>query len=410
MRRVDAVTDFSRGEAAARAGIDEDTLDELVKLQVVKPGDGDRFSEGAVRQLGLVGTLVAGGIPAAAIAGELESGRFSLDFLDNPSFGTFTALSALTFEDVARERGLPLEVLLAVREAIGAAIARPTDRVSEVELEIVPSLEAQLASGYPSDAVERLVRILGDSLRRYVLAGAEAFRGYVIAPVGDASGEEIGAAAAAASERMSGPIENALVAMYQAQLRHAYTSNMVDGITAQLAASGIVPSNERPPAMCFLDITGFTRLTSERGDKAAADLADTLGRLVTRVSVAHGGRPVKWLGDGVMFHFRDPGSGVVAALAMAAEVPRMGLPPAHVGLHAGPIVFQDGDYYGSTVNLASRIADYARPGEVLVSRAVVEASTDQPVEFAAVGNVELKGALGPMELFAARTRGEARSG
>ena len=45
-RRVDAVTDFSRGEAAARAGIDQDTLDELVKLEIVQPGDGDRFSAG----------------------------------------------------------------------------------------------------------------------------------------------------------------------------------------------------------------------------------------------------------------------------------------------------------------------------------------------------------------------------
>ena len=81
------------------------------------------------------------------------------------------------------------------------------------------------------------------------------------------------------------------------------------------------------------------------------------------------------------------------------------LPPAHVGLHAGPVVFQDGDYYGSTVNLASRIADYARPGEVLVSRAVVDATSDRQVEFTALGEIELKGAAGPMELFAARRGG-----
>jgi adenylate cyclase len=399
------MTDFSRGEAAARAGIDRDTLDEFVSLGIVRPSDGDRFTEGAVRKLGFVGTLAAGGLPPAAIAGVLESGQFSLNFLDNASFGTFTAISALTFEDLAKERDIPVEVLLAIREAIGAAIARPTDRVWEVELDIVPSIEAQLASGFPPDAVERLVRILGDSLRRYALASAESFRRHVIGPVEDASGEEIGAAAAAASERISGPTEDALVAMYRAQLRHAYASTMVDGITATLADAGIVASNERPPAMCFLDITGFTRLTSEHGDKAAADLADGVGRLVMRVSVEHGGRPVKWLGDGVMLHFREPGAGVVAALIMAAEVPRAGLPPAHVGLHAGPVVCQDGDYYGSTVNLASRIADYARPGEVLVSQAVVDASADSETDFIALGHVELKGAAGPMELYVARRRG-----
>src|SRR5207344_2335494 len=119
------------------------------------------------------------------------------------------------------------------------------------------------------------------------------------------------------------------------------------------------------------DLTGYTRFTAERGDKAAAELAETLRRLVQRTSVEHGGRPVKWLGDGVMFHFRDPGPAVVAALEMIDGIATAGLPPAHVGLHAGPVLFQDGDYFGRTVNVASRIAGYARPGEVVVSQAVV---------------------------------------
>ena len=63
------------------------------------------------------------------------------------------------------------------------------------------------------------------------------------------------------------------------------------------------------------------------------------------------------------------GDRVVAALEMVAGVAEAGLPPAHVGLHAGPVIFQEGDYYGQTVNVASRIAEYARPGEVLVAEA-----------------------------------------
>jgi adenylate cyclase len=399
------VTDYSRREAAQRAGIEQETLDELVELGLVAPGDGDRFREGDVRKLGLLASFLAANVPAPVIAAAIRAGDFNLDFLDNPTFGLFTALSGQTFEGVAAEQQVPVEVLLAIRESIGSAVATPGTQMQEEELRIVPSIEAMLASGYTPDAVERLVRILGDSLRRYVLANAESFRRYVIEPIGPASGQEINAVAEAASVRISGPMEEALVAMYRAQLRNAYTSNIVQSVTAFLAASGMVVSQDLPPAMCFLDITGFTRLTSERGDSAAADLVDVLGRLVTRVSVEHGGRPVKWLGDGVMFHFREPGPGVVAALTMANEVPRAGLPPAHVGLHAGPVVFQDGDYYGSTVNLASRIADYARPGEVLVSRSVVDATPDGLIDFAALGQIELKGAAGPMELFVARRRG-----
>jgi adenylate cyclase len=154
--------------------------------------------------------------------------------------------------------------------------------------------------------------------------------------------------------------------------------------------------------MCFLDITGYSRLTDERGDQAAAELADRLTRLVQRTSVQHGGRPVKWLGDGVMMWFREPGNGVLAALEMAEGVASSGLPPAHVGLHAGPVLFQDGDYYGQTVNVASRIADYARPGEVLVSQTVVDASREQPVTYTEVGPVELKGISGSFRLHVAR--------
>lgn len=56
------------------------------------------------------------------------------------------------------------------------------------------------------------------------------------------------------------------------------------------------------------------------------------------------------------------------------------------------------------MNLASRIADYARPGEVLVSRAVVDASADYEGDFVALGQVELKGAPGPIELYVAHRR------
>jgi len=157
--------------------------------------------------------------------------------------------------------------------------------------------------------------------------------------------------------------------------------------------------------MCFLDITGFTRLTQEYGDAAAARLAEQLGPIVQRTSVRYGGRPVKWLGDGVMVYFPNPGLGVTAALEMVVSVAEAGLPPAHVGLHAGPVIFQEGDYYGQTVNIASRIADYAQAGEVIVSQEVVDASAGAAVTFREVGPVELKGVSGAMRLHAASRRG-----
>jgi class 3 adenylate cyclase len=189
-----------------------------------------------------------------------------------------------------------------------------------------------------------------------------------------------------------------LVAIYHAQQMHVWSSNIVDGITIALEQAGLHTRDERHPAMCFLDLTGFTQLTEELGDAEAARTIERSNRIVRPISVRHDGRPVKWLGDGVMFHFPDPGAGAIEMVEALAEA---GLPPAHVGLHAGPVVRQEGDYHGQTVNLAARIGEYARPGEVLVSRAVKDASDPELVAFREVGLVGLKGVSGAVDLYTA---------
>jgi adenylate cyclase len=103
-----------------------------------------------------------------------------------------------------------------------------------------------------------------------------------------------------------------------------------------------------------------------------------------------------------MFHFPDPGQGVLAALDMVEGVATHDLPPARVGIQAGPVVFQEGDYFGRTVNVASRIADYARPGEVVVTQDVVDAADGASVSFTEIGDVELKGVSGTLRLHMAR--------
>jgi adenylate cyclase len=180
-----------------------------------------------------------------------------------------------------------------------------------------------------------------------------------------------------------------------------WSGNIVTGIAIALEQAGLHSREERHPAMCFLDLTGFTQLTQEQGDTMAAELIERLNRIVRAISVAHGGRPVKWLGDGVMFHFPEPAGGVTAAVEMVSAVADAGLPPAHVGLHAGPVVLQGGDHYGQTVNLAARIGEFARPGEVLVSRDVVDVCDGTSVRFDEIGPVSLKGVSGLVELYAA---------
>ncbi len=122
--------------------------------------------------------------------------------------------------------------------------------------------------------------------------------------------------------------------------------------------------------------------------------------LVHEAAQPHGGNPVKWLGDGVMFYFADPSSAVLTGLDLVEQTPAAVDVRARVGINAGNVVFREGDYFGRTVNVASRIADYARPGEVLVSGEVKERFGGDGVRFAEIGPVALKGLREELTLYA----------
>jgi class 3 adenylate cyclase len=155
---------------------------------------------------------------------------------------------------------------------------------------------------------------------------------------------------------------------------------------------GIMPKQaRRPPAIAFLDLAGYTALAEERGDQAAAALASDLAGVVQEVAQTQGCRPVKWLGDGVMFHFSDAGTAIRSGLDLIEQTEKAISVPARIGIDAGAVVVQEGDYFGRTVNVAARIADYARPHEVLVSDAARETSGLDGVEFELIGDVPLKG-------------------
>jgi class 3 adenylate cyclase len=165
-----------------------------------------------------------------------------------------------------------------------------------------------------------------------------------------------------------------------------------------------------PEAIAFVNLTGFTRLTEQRGDEAEEEeLAQVLASLVQRAARSHGGRMVKLLGDGAMLYFADPRDAVLCGLDVVERVADLGLPPAHIGLHAGRVIHQDGDYYGRTVNVAARVADRAGPGEVLVTTDVVLALGDG-ASFAEVGPVMLKGLDEPIILYRAELVSSPRSG
>jgi adenylate cyclase len=374
----------------------------LVDLGILAPEDEDRFSSGDVRRVLMAKSLEDAGIALEDVASAIQRGALSLDFLDAPSFERFAHLSAESFQQVSDRTRIPLELLTSLREAVGMALPSPDDRLREDEMAIVPFIELQIAEGFRPAAIERVLRVQGDSTRRIADAEAAWWNSEVMEPAIAADGASEGISNADLTARIAPVMEEAVVAMYHLQQARAWTANIIEGFEELMAKAGIRSRLERLPAICFLDITGYTRLTQEWGDDRAANLASTVERLVQRISVQRGGKTIKWLGDGVMFYFDEPGDGVLAALEMVDGLAGAGLPPAHVGLHAGPVLFQEGDYFGQTVNLSARIADYARPGEVLVSQAAADANRESGIVFGDIGSVELKGVSGTVHLLRAQ--------
>jgi adenylate cyclase len=398
------VSGYTRQEVAQRAGVDPDYVDRLVELGILTPGAGEAFSPGDVLRTRWLQSLERAGVPLEGLAAAVRDGALSFSFLDVGAYDRFAGLSGTTFQELSAQTGIPLELLMVVREAVGFAEPRPEDTVREDELSVVPLIQLQLAKGFRRVIVERWLRVYGDSLRRIAETEAAWWNSEVemaLLASGMTEGEMLQAQADLGSQ-MTPLIDHALLAVYHGQQEHAWSQVFVEHVESALEAAGLHSRLDRPPAMCFLDLTGYTRLTEERGDEAAAELAARLAGLVRRSAQEHDGTPVKWLGDGVMFYFREPGDAVLAAVEMTEVVGRHGLPPAHVGIHAGPVIFQEGDYFGRTVNLAARIAEYARPGEVLVSQEVVDAADAAPVSFVEIGPVELKGVPGTLRLYIAR--------
>jgi class 3 adenylate cyclase len=213
---------------------------------------------------------------------------------------------------------------------------------------------------------------------------------------------EMREAVSAASPMIRSLAEQLLLWLYRRHDEHATLEHLVEHVESVVEEAGLVEQRrDTAQAVAFVDLSGYTALTEERGDLAAVEVARHLAQVVDRVVRSHRGRPIKWLGDGVMIYFRDPADAVRATLATVERAATSGLPPAHAGVAAGPVVFRDGDVYGRTVNLAARISGHAGPGEVVVNAACADACSDPGVRFEPLGEATLKGIAGPVPLHRA---------
>jgi adenylate cyclase len=160
---------------------------------------------------------------------------------------------------------------------------------------------------------------------------------------------------------------------------------------------------DRELTILFTDLAGFSSWALDVGDDPALELLRAVGAAVEPCVGAHGGQVVKRLGDGLMAVFEEPGDAVSAACAARRNVAELAVadhrPQLRAGLHVGRPRRLGGDYFGVDVNVAARIADAAGPGEVLVSRALLDRLDDGAVTVHHRRTLSAKGAPAKTEVL-----------
>jgi adenylate cyclase len=391
---------YTCDELVGRSGADAGFVDRLLELGVLAPAADGTFGPGDVQRVRLVEACDRAGMTAEAIAGAVAAGRLHLGFLDSPQY-RWSEVRPETYGELAARLGIPFEVIRQTGTTLVNRNLTPEDRTREDD-ETIFTVIATIVGKVDLDALTRMGRVYVDGLRRVAEGEAELFQTYIVGSLmqtGLTYSESL-EQAAGLGEQMTPMIDRMVLALYRRQQERGWTAGMVEGIERALEAPGGHVGPTRPPAFVFIDLSGYTDLTDELGDAAGARLAGEMSSMVERIVADHAGTPVKWLGDGVMVRFLQPGQAVRATLEMVAAAPMIGL-PAHAGVAAGPVVTQDGDYFGRAVNLASRISGAAAAGQTLVTGAVVDLADDPTLTFREVGPVELKGFAERVTVFEA---------
>ena len=383
---------LSWDELAERTGVTRERLEHLVELGILAPGDlREPFRSGDIHRVRAVAALEESGVRPEQVATAIAAGELSFGYLDyvlQPP-----PVVDRTYSQMSKELGIPFDVVERIFLAFGLPQPLPDELAREDDAAVLRGIKVLLEAVDEADVLG-LARISGHALRGLAEHQIHLFHTRVEGRFRDAGVPEAQVLDVALQEVgvRTSPLGELLAAwLYR---RHSETFTVEHRVLHgedDLERAGIhrrAPTY--PPAIVFLDITGYTRLTEELGDEASAAMPMRLASLVQDVASRHNGRTLKWIGDGVELYFRRPVDAVRWSLELRDRVPEVDVPGAHVGINAGPVVYENGDFYGSTVNLAARIAAHAQDGQVLVSDDVVSHVTSDDVRFTRVGPVSFK--------------------
>ncbi len=164
-------------------------------------------------------------------------------------------------------------------------------------------------------------------------------------------------------------------------------------------------SSRQLAAIMFADIMGFTAIMHE-DEALALQLREKLKKKLEAETSLHGGRIIKFSGDGALCSFDSAGESVRAAMAVQLSMQQEPIVPVRIGIHQADVVFEEGDVHGDGVNIASRLESLAVPGSIFVSAKVHDDIKNQKdIQSISLGKYSLKNVKEPVEIYAVSNPG-----
>ena len=329
------------------------------------------------------------GFSESELVRAVRENRLALLPVERVLGGTYTAA------ELEERSGLPEGTMARIRRQLGLPQPAPDDRVyGDDDVEAAESMKLFLDAGFAGERIDEITRVLGEGMGRLAATIAASFVDTFL-EAGE-SEAEVALRFAELADQLTPAFAPILVAGFKAHLRDSVQRGVLG--LAELEAGDIAGAQDL--AICFADLVGFTRLGGQVEVGELGTVAGRLASLAASVTVAPV-RLVKTIGDAAMFVSPEPGALVDVALRLVDAFEEEELPSLRAGIASGPALVRAGDYYGNSVNLASRVTGVARPGSVLCTREVRDAAGDA-FNWSAAGRHRLKGVSGPTPLYRAR--------
>jgi adenylate cyclase len=317
--------------------------------------------------------------------------RLALLPVDRVLGGIYTAT------EVEERTGLPAELLIRIRRLAGLPDSGREDVVfAEEDVELAASTKEFIDAGFSEEAIFEITRVLGEGMSRLAATVVAGFTEAFLEP--GAGEQEVGDRFAALAEQFIPTVTPILVSTFKAHLRESVKRGMLS--RAELEAGKVADAQEL--TVCFADLVGFTRLGGEIALEDLGSLAGQLAHLASDVT-EEPVRLVKTIGDAAMFVSPEPKPLVMTALRLVDAVKDAELPSLRAGIALGPATARAGDFYGPSVNLASRVTGIARAESVLCTQEVRDA-TEEAFDWSSAGKHKLKGVSKQVALSRARLR------